>query len=235
MVNYSDYLLQPFPDNMNSQGPILVLFYISCFSKAIIAQWVKESAVSPQLAEPVGICASKLFSNPSFIFNGATLIDILIAKLHSSCGPIFGIYGPESTPQGRKRLGWRKEDGTFVREQQHLDRMNGIGTGYAALALRDFDKAKNPNPYPPFWFWQAMGNITNTPPDQVTPTHLTVLKAMIEGHEERILRFFGANGRTALRWTLIDFPARVAIRDSVAAGALRILPEKLAKDRKLYL
>ena len=150
---------------------------------------------------------------------------------------LFGIYGPENTAQGKQRLGWRREtkQGPFVSEQRHSERMTGLGAGFAALSLRNYDRSRMQNPYPASNYWRALASIVNTPPAEVTETHFMVLKAMIENSEARIMEFFGEAGKAALRKALIEFPASVGARGGVSAKALTVLPDVYRRDKKLFL
>ncbi|KAL9118343.1 MAG: hypothetical protein Q9187_005112 [Circinaria calcarea] len=224
------------PNATNTQGSALLIYQLNIFAKAIISQFIDEAGVSPKFADPVGIVASQIFSSAEFLWNGISLVDILIAKFHVVCPVLFGIYGDEKTTEGKLRLGWQREskDGAFVSEQRHSERMTGLGAGFAALALRNYDKAKASNPYPIHHFWRALAAIINTPRQQVTQTHFIVLKNLIENNEARILEFFGDAGILALRKALVDFP-RLAAGDSVAAKAVAIMPDVLRRDKKLYL
>ena len=113
--------------------------------------------------------------------------------------------------------------------------MTGLGAGFAAIALRNYDRSKMQNPFPPSQFWRALAAVTNTPPGRVTATHFTVLKAMIENNEGRFLEFFGEPGRAALRRALVEFPVSVGQRAGVAGKALMVLADVMRRDRKLFL
>ena len=113
--------------------------------------------------------------------------------------------------------------------------MTGLGAGFAAMALRNFEKSKLRTPYPTWHFWRALANVTNVPDEAATRTHFIVLKAMLENNEARILEFFGRAGIVALRHAVVDFPKRVKIRDSGEAKAVALLRETMQKDSKLYL
>jgi len=194
---------------------------------------VNEAGVSPKSADPVGTIGSSIFAMDEFRWHGISLIDILIAKFHVVCPVLFGVYGDEFTNEGKRRSGWIQEDGAWITEQRHAERMTGLGAGFAAISLRNYSKSKMQNPYPPQNFWKALANIANVPPNQLTSTHFTVLKAMIE-NEFRILDFFGNAGKMALRKALIDLPQQSGMT-SVAAKAVAILPGILRNEKKLYL
>ena len=201
-----------------------------------MSQFIDEASISPRIADPIGTIASHIFSLADFRWHGVTLIDILIAKMHVVCPVLWGIYGDESTAQGKVRIGWWREekDGPWVSEHRHKERMTGLGAGFAAIALRNYEKARMDNPYPNTKYWQSLAYIVNTPPAEVTTTHFVVLKAMIENYEGKFLEFFGDAALAALRWALVDFPAH-AVQQGMAARALTTLVEVLRREKKLYL
>ena len=227
------------------QVPSLFIWTLSIFAKAIIAQFTTESGVSTHTAEPTGILLVQILSLEEFQFvpppgagPAVPMIDILLAKYHSACPLLWGIHGPESTAAGKRRLGWRIEERNgargFVPDQQHYDRMNGLGAGYAAIALRNFSKTKLRNPYPPVHFWESLAGIVNVAPEQVTTTHLVVLRAMLENCTERFLLFYGNVGVAALRLSLVEFPGRLPgkVRDGAACKAVGLLVDGLRGERR---
>jgi nucleoporin GLE1 len=216
--------------------PSLLVYLLNIFAKAIVSQFIDEASVSPRIADPIGTIASHIFSLTDFRWQGLPLIDILIAKMHVVCPILWGIYGDETTPQGKARIGWWREekDGPWVSEHRHKERMTGLGAGFAAIALRNYEKARTDNPYPNTKYWQSLAYIINTPAAEVTTTHFVVLKAMIENYETKFIDFFGNAALAVLRKALIDFPA-VAVQQGMAAKALTMLVEVLRKDKKLVL
>ncbi|KAI9827446.1 MAG: hypothetical protein M1832_004795 [Thelocarpon impressellum] len=219
--------------------PGLLVYLVNIFTKAIIAQFISEASVSPKAADPVGIIAVQMFAAREFRWNGASLIDILLAKFHVVCPVLWGMYGDEGTVQGKARLGWWREerDGPWVSEQRHGERMTGLGAGFASLALRDFSKTKLVNPLPNAAYWRALHAIVALPPGAATATHFTVLKAMVEGHEARFLKCYGSAALAGLRKALIDFPRHAGGQGgaSVAARAVAVLPDVLKRNHKLTL
>lgn len=233
-VDVTMFLATHLQTTSDTNGPALLVYLLNIFAKALVSQFVNEAGVSPKSADPVGTIGSLIFATNEFRWNGISLIDILIAKYHVVCPVLFGIYGDETTNEGMRRSGWILEEGAWVTEQRHAERMTGLGAGFAALSLRNYSKSKMQNPYPNFHFWRALATIVNTPPNQITSTHFTVVKAMIENNEFRILDFFGIAGKMALRKALIDLPQQSGM-SSIAAKAVAILPDILRKEKKLYL
>ena len=229
------FLLSAPPQLAGSRCPALLLYLLNIFAKAIVAQFVDEASVKPQIADGVGTVASHIFAIESFRWQGHTLIDILISKLHVVCPVLFGIYGDEKSAAGKDRLGWSREEpqGPFISQQAHFARMTGLGAGFAGITLRNYEKAVAKNPYPDYHYWQCLARITNTPPNQITQTHFIVLKAMIEGYEEKFLHFYGNAALAALRNALIELPKRCP--PSIASKALTGLVDVQRRELKLYL
>jgi nucleoporin GLE1 len=239
-VDIRDFLAKPPPTtdpNDPFQVPSLMIYIATIFSKAIIAQFTGEAAVNTKSAEPAGVLAVQIFSTDEFSFHGTSLIDILLAKLHASCPVLWGIYGPESTALGKKRLGWRIENGAFVSEQRHSERMTGLGAGFAAISLRNFSKTKLKNPFPPREYWESVANIVNVPPEEVQLTHLMVLRSMLENAVDRFILFFDGAAVAALRHALVEFPRALpaALGASPACKALEMLVEQIKTEKNLSL
>ena len=224
------------PPAQDTKAPALLIYLINIFAKAIVSQFIDEAGVSPKTADPVGVLASNVFALDDFRWQGLSLIDILISKMHVVCPVLWGIYGEESTTEGKTRLGWWREekDGPWVSEQRHQERMTGLGAGFASLALRKYEKARAENPYPNIKYWQSFAAIINVPQQMITTTHFVVLKAMIEGSELKFLELFGNAGLAALRTALVEYPTKTA-QPSVAAKALAGLADVLKRDKKLCL
>ena len=212
-----------------------MIYLLNIFSKTIISQYINEAGVSPKTADPVGIIASHIFAQADFKWNGVSLIDVFLAKYRVVCPVLFGTYGSESTDHGRQRLGWWREGagGPFFSQQRHYERMTGLGAGFAALSLRNYEKSKLTNPFPDFHYWEALARIANVPSAELTPTHFVVLKGMIENYESKFIGFYGGAAVAALRHVLVELPKRVA--PASASKSLAGLVEILKKDKKLFL
>ncbi|KAG4221973.1 hypothetical protein PC116_g29551 [Phytophthora cactorum] len=175
-----------------------------------------------------------IFSKDVYLWRGKTLIDILMAKLRVVCPVIFGYRGSEKTENGRLRLGWKKTEAGWAPEQQHSDRMKGLGAGYAAIALRNFSNSKNTNPWPPSRYWTSIARIVNTPPAEISNTQCVVLRAMIESSEEKFIQFYGSAAIAALRKALVEFPEK-AVDKTPGVSGLQVLAQILKRDVGLEL
>ena len=239
-VDIRDYFAVPPPESQipeQSKCPSLLVYSLNIFSKAIISQFGGESGISISAAEPAGVLVAQIFATVEYQFRGHSLIDILLAKLHLACPVLWGVYGDESTPEGRMRLGWRKEGGVYISESRHHERVSGLGAGFASIALRNFTKSRLRNPFPPTNFWECLANILNIPPGEVQPTHLFVLKAMLENSVERFIHFYGSAAIAALRLALVTFPATLPprVQDTAGCKAITLLVDMLIREKNLRI
>ncbi|KAB5531301.1 GLE1-like protein-domain-containing protein [Coniochaeta sp. 2T2.1] len=218
----------------NGEVPSLFLYLLNIFAKTAINQFINEAGPRPETADPVGVTVAAIFAEPSFLWRGKSLIDILLAKFRVVCPVLFGHNGNEKYEDGRRRLGWHKEGGSWVPEQQHFDRMTGLGAGYAAISLRNFNRSKKKNPFPPTNYWTAFARIVNTPPAEISNTQAIVLKAMIQHYDGKFLEAYGNAAREALRIALVDFPRKCPAQ-TPATQSLQVLAQTLKKESLLII
>ncbi|KAF4511093.1 hypothetical protein G6O67_002926 [Ophiocordyceps sinensis] len=238
-VEVSRFMAEPRPsaEGITSRDvglPSLFVYLINICAKGIISQFINECGANPKAADPIGVFTAQLFSHKDFQWQGQSLIDILLAKFRVVCPVLFGFRGNDKTERGRQAIGWRKDGPSWITEQNHNDRMAGLGAGFAAVSLRDFSKSSKENPYPPTHYWRAFAGIVNSPPNETSNTQYVVLRSMIEGHEQRFLDFYGNAAVAALRLALVEFPKR-APEHASAAGTLRALAEVLRTEGGLNL
>ncbi|OTA94397.1 hypothetical protein M434DRAFT_267955 [Hypoxylon sp. CO27-5] len=216
------------------QLPSLFIYLLNHFAKAVINQFINECGAQPKTADPIGVLTVLIFSRDVYLWRGKTLIDILMAKFRVVCPVLFGYNGNEKMEQGRARLGWKKTPAGWIPEQQHIDRMKGLGAGYAAISLRNFANSKNSNPWPPSKYWTAMAKIVNTSPADISDTQCIVLRSMIESSEEKFIQFYGNAAVAALRKALVEFPNKAAEKTPGVSG-LQVLAQILKRDIGLEL
>lgn len=239
-IDLAPYLISYTPPSTPLQisGPFVYLYNI--FTKALIRQFISESSGGHMQADAVGVIAVSIIADADFKIGGTIpLIDILLAKFHVTCPILWGIYGPHNSVAGRERIGWWKEDGQWVPEQRHIERITGLASGFSALSLRDFSKAKKENPFPNTNYWHAMAVIVNTPAQKITPTHFIALKGLVDGYVQRFVGFYGHAAIALLRTAMVEFPARAKSTGdknlSQAADTIVVLKEVLKRDLKLTL
>ncbi|EGR49550.1 uncharacterized protein TRIREDRAFT_121363 [Trichoderma reesei QM6a] len=209
--------------------PSLFIYLLNICAKGIINQFINECSANPKAADPIGVFTAHIFSQKDFQWRGESLIDILMAKFRVVCPVLFGLRGSDRTERGRLAIGWKKDGPGYVTEQTHNDRMTGLGAGFASISLRDFSKTSKANPYPPVNYWKALAGIVNSSPNETSNTQYVVLRAMIEGHEQRFLNFYGNAAIAALRLALIEFPKK-APANAAAAHSLLAMVELLRNE-----
>ncbi|KAK4679654.1 hypothetical protein QC764_206050 [Podospora pseudoanserina] len=239
LIDPSDYVFEPRQPVEGAARnepalPSLFIYLLNIFSKGAISQFINEASARPETADPVGVCVAATISEPDFLWRGKSMIDILLAKFRIVCPVLFGYRGSEKTEQGRARLGWWKDSGRWIGEQQHMDRMTGLGAGFAAISLRKFAASKKQNPYPARHYWTAMARIVNTPAVEISNTQCIVLKAMIENYEGKFIDAYGSAAVVALRTALVEFPARAPTKGA-AVHSLEVLATLLKKNTGLTL
>ena len=239
LVDANDFVLaprEPVQGAAHNDAPMPSIFFylLNILAKAAISQYINEGGPRPETADPVGVVMAATFSEPEFLWRGESLIDILIAKFRVVCPVLFGYRGNEKMEGGRQSLGWKKEGGHWIHEQAHMDRMTGLGAGYASISLRNFGKSKKKNPYPPRYYWTALAKIVNTPSAEISNTQCVVLKAMIANFESKFLDAYGTAAVAALRTALIEFPARASQKSS-AVTSLVVQAQLINKEYGLSL
>jgi nucleoporin GLE1 len=215
--------------------PLLTIYLLNILAKAAISQFCTEAGANPKAADPVGTLIISIFAQSKYCWRGKSLIEIMIAKFRITCPVLFGFRGNEKTEEGRERLGWKKDvNGNWISEQEHNDRMTGLGAGWASICLRDFSRTQLDNPWPPIKYWKSLAFITNTPSGETSSTQFVVLKAMIDNYTALFFKCFGDMGVRALHDALQVFP-RKAAAGNVAASSLQVLAAKLQRDTGLLL
>lgn len=231
-IDAAQFILSPDQPPTDPSGSTqmsgILLYLLNQLAKTALTQLLNESAVDTAMADPLGVLLCTLFSLPDYRCNGQSLIDLLWAKYHRLCPPLFGITGSEKTAAGRLRLGWDAERWA-ADAQGHYTRLTGLGAGFSALTLRDFSKSRNRNPAPNRLWWESMARILNLPPDQVQPTHYVLVKAMINDYAPRILQIFAGAGFACLRLAVKEFPHKAprtaegrVIGSAVAVEAMQV-------------
>jgi len=222
------------PNNGDTM-PLLTIYLLNILAKVSISQFCSEAGANPNAAEPIGTVLVSVFANPNYLFRGVSLIEILMAKFRIVCPVLFGVRGNDKTEEGRARLGWKKDaNDNWISEQEHNDRMTGLGAGYASICLRNFSKSSMRNPWPATNYWFSLASISSTPQGETSSTQFVVTKALVDNYTSKFVGLFGDMGVRALHVVLEEFP-RKAPQGNVAASSLQVLAAKLRRDTGLVL
>ncbi|GAB7361194.1 hypothetical protein MBLNU230_g1225t1 [Neophaeotheca triangularis] len=205
---------------VEGQGSAILVFLLNHFAKTIVRRMIEEASRDHEMAEPLGIMVVTVFARPTLAFQGHSLIDLLWAKYHRVCPMLFGVWGDERTEGGRKRLGWWKENNKYITAERHYDRMSGLAIGFAAISLRNFSKMRTQNPAPNRIYWESLARLTNTPSNELQPSHFHVVRSMLRQHVPRFLQLYGKAGLAAVKHALFTLPQRGKAQGIDASGIL---------------
>ncbi|KAF1840894.1 uncharacterized protein K460DRAFT_321492 [Cucurbitaria berberidis CBS 394.84] len=230
MIDIRPYIvaheIPPLANEAEAAYPAFLLYVWICFEKFLLKQFEKEAANEDgRIIQEIGLIAASLLGDQKYMWKGIPLTDIVLAKLHRACPPLFGVRGTMNTAEGRIRLGWMP-DSTLDAYNQ---RLRGVGAGYAAMSLRTF--ASKAPALPISEYWRAIVLLCNTPPEHLWPGHFAILNGLIRDYYKKFLSFYGVPARGVLRRATIDLPARAPERCKDAAGTVSVLPEGWKKEK----
>jgi nucleoporin GLE1 len=250
MVDASQFIINNLGNTISGQASGITVYLLNILAKKIVAQFGYEAAINPASADPIGIMAVATFANVKYQINGTPLIDILWAKYHRACPALFGINAPESTEDGRRKLGWAQEDDertgklVWVSGEAHYSRMRGLAAGFAALTLRDFSKSTKKSPVPNRLYWEAVARIVNMKalPREQTASQYAVLKGLTDvTFIPRAIDFWGKIVMAVLHAAFVELPksATTQNRSNVNFNGclkqLEAMPEILQRDLSISL
>lgn len=234
MIDIRPYIVsQPIPQLANEADaayPAFLLYVWICFEKSLLKQFEKEAASEDgRTIQEIGLIAASLLSDPKYMWRGMPLSDIVVAKFHRVCPPLFGVRGTMNTTQGRERLGWRLIDKNAPTVESYSQRLRGLGAGYAAMSLRSFN-GKAPA-IPMSEYWRAIVSICNTPSAELWPGHFALIAGLVRDYYKKFLTYYGVPARGVLRRAVLELPARAPAHCKDAAGTVSVLAEGWKKER----
>lgn len=221
----------------DAQGSAVFVYLLNIFTKAVVSQLVTEAGVKLEYAEPVGVVVAQIFSAEQHSFRGHAFSDIFWAKYRATCPALWGFSGNENTEAGRIALGWRRTDdgGPFIDEIEHRQRMFGLGSGFAAVTLRNFGKTTRKNPFPNHIFWRAVATMVSITPDDLQDTHFYVLFGMLRFSAERVIGFWGQAGMALLRAAIVNIPKEATRKQGGAISQLKVLRGLYATEKSIVI
>lgn len=205
-VDARDYIIRPtcaWPANANFQVSGAFLYLLNKLIKSAIQTMRAGSQQTAYNAlDYIGVILSWIVSKSQFRMHGNSFADVIFAKYHSACPPLFGVYGSEKTTQGRAKLGWK----IGMKQQEHFDNINALAIGWGAMTLRDYTRlASEENAIPAWHYWQSMACVVNVPPEQLTKTHGIIIKGLIDSYAGLFVKFYGQAAIAVLR-RVMDLP-----------------------------
>jgi len=234
MIDIRPYILShpipPLANEAEAAYPAFLLYVWICFEKSLMKQFEKEAASEDgRTIQEIGLIAASLLSDQKYMWKGIPLSDIVLAKFHRICPPLFGIRGTMTTRQGQARLGWMPIDKNAPTQESYSQRMRGLGAGYAAMSLRSFN-GKAPA-LPMSDYWRALVSICNTPSEHLWPGHFALISGLVRDYYKKFLACYGVPARAVLRRAVVELPVRAPPACKDAAGTVSVLAEGWKKER----
>ncbi|KAF9741010.1 hypothetical protein PMIN06_006625 [Paraphaeosphaeria minitans] len=241
MIDIRPYLIShQITNDADAQYPQLLLYLWIMFEKNLVKQWAHEAPKEDgRIITQLSLIAASLYLDTKYMCMGTvTMTDTLLAKLHRICPMLFGIRG--NTTTNRAGLGLDKVHANDDADQNaYLQRMTGVGAGYAALTHRKF--AQKPPAIPISEYWRAVVLICNTPAEALYPAHFMTLQGLLRDNVRKFLATYGVAAKAVLRRATFDLPnrvpeLRVGVKEErpglhAAAGSVKTLPDVwLAKE-----
>lgn len=220
-------------NDADAQYPQLLLYLWIVFEKNLVKQWAHEAPKEDgRIITQLSLIAASLYLDTKYMCAGSVpMVDTLIAKLHRACPVLFGIRG--NTTTNRAGLGLDKINLNDDAEQNaYVQRMTGIGAGYAALTHKKFPQ--KPPAIPISEYWRAVVLICNTPAEHLYPAHFNTLQGLLRDNVKKFLSTYGVAAKAVLRRATFDLPNRVPEPRAgakeerpglfAAAGSMKTLP-----------
>ncbi|KAF2447990.1 hypothetical protein P171DRAFT_429576 [Karstenula rhodostoma CBS 690.94] len=234
MIDVRPYLIShQITNDADAQYPELLLYLWIMFEKYLVKQWSHEASKEDgRIITQLSLIAASLYLDTKYMSKGTvTMTDTLLAKLHRVCPMLFGIRG--NTKTDRAGLGLDKVQPNEADHNAYLQRMFGVGAGYAALTHRKF--AQKPPAIPISEYWRAVVLICNTPAEALYPAHFMTLQGLLRDNVRKFLATYGVAAKAVLRRATFDLPNRVpepraGVKEErqglhAAASLVRVLPD----------
>lgn len=234
MIDVRPYLIShQITNDADAQYPQLLLYLWIMFEKYLVRQWYNEASKEDgRIITQLSLIAASLYLDTNYMCKGTvTMTDTLLAKLHRICPMLFGIRG--NTKTDRAGLGLDKVHPNEADHNAYLQRMFGVGAGYAALTHRKF--AQKPPAIPISEYWRAVVIICNTPAEALYPAHFMTLQGLLRDNVRKFLATYGVAAKAVLRRATIDLPNRIpeprtGVKEErqglhAAASLVKVLPD----------
>lgn len=191
-------------------------FILNFAAKAIVAQSETEVTVKTTAALPLARLTEVLLrSFPEFDY-------YLSARFVKKCPYIIGYTCAIDSEEGRKRMGWKRNDNKWEQENKYEERVAGICTTWAVLS-RLPDHADSLQLYSPTATWQFVARLLNTDLKLIGNPHLMVACNWWEAGASAYLQSFGKQGQKGLQALVVSWPQALQDKKLPGATALRLL------------
>ena len=202
-------------------------------AKAIVHQAEVEVSVHGKAALALGSLALELL----LVF--PELHYFLMARFVKKCPLVIGYTCAIDTEEGRKRMGWRKDDEKWESEERYNERLGGICTLYSVMSRLSIDQsfsgysANCKHPLPISRSWTMLSRLLNTPLKLVTDIHFVVAGSWWDACASQLLQAYGIQAKKLLQLLWNNWTSAVSDRRYPAAARLRLQGEDWSQQGKI--
>lgn len=207
--------------NMNELAFNWILNFIA---KAIIAQAETEVTVKPTASLPLARLAYTLLTTyKEFEY-------YLTARFIKKCPFIIGYTCSIDSEEGRKRMGWKRNDNKWEDETKYDERVAGICTVWAVMTRLE---AQSLSEYSIAASWRFLARTLNTDPKLLTNAHFACMGNWWDACAKQFLNFYSKQAYKLLHLLSIEWTNSVADKKLPAAARLLILGEEWQQNNHI--
>jgi nucleoporin GLE1 len=208
-------------------NPLVYQWLLNFFCKCIVSQAETETIVSPQSAVSIGMLAVLITAMHPDTF------EFMMARFVKKCPQIIGYSCSIDTEEGRKRMGYRRnEQGKWEEDTQYSERISGMTSVWAIMTSARLSGSRVQH-YPISLAWAFLARHVNRPVDQTRDADFAAVAAWWDMSAEKLITAYGRQGTKLLNLAWDDWTAAVANKRYPASVRLRLLGEDWKSSGKL--
>lgn len=200
LINCRDTVRKVFTKAKENSNPIVFQFLLNLYAKLLIEQSESEANVKLQNALPLAMLTVLLWADFPEIG------DYVIPRFIKKCPQLIGYYCSINTDDGRKRMGWKKDEdsGKYESQDKYMGRLAGICAVWACMTQSKLAQ-DIPHPYNMGHSWKFMARMLNKPREDVTQVDHCLVAAWWDMTALRFSEAFGKQGIKVLELAWKDW------------------------------
>lgn len=193
---------------------------LNFLAKAVVAQAETEVTVKPTAALPLARLADRLLDEfPEFEY-------FLSARFVKKCPFIIGYTCSIDSEEGRRRMGWKRNQSKWEDEVKYDERVAGICTVWAVMTRIKPTNQQKHTLYSINASWAFLARMLNTKAELLSNTHFVIAGNWWEACSQPFFELFGRQAIKLLRLLVEGAPGAVKDRKFPAATRLLLLGEE---------
>lgn len=200
LMNCRDSVRKVFTKAKENSNPLIYQFLLNLYAKLLIEQSESEANVKLQNALPLAMLTVLLWADFPEIG------DFVIPRFIKKCPQLIGYYCSINTEDGRKLMGWKKDEdtGKYESQDKYMGRLAGICAVWACMTQSKLAQ-DIPHPYNMGHSWKFMARMLNKPHEEVTQVDHCLVAAWWDMTALRFSEAFGKQGLKVLELAWKDW------------------------------